>query len=280
MRAVIFTVLLSIVQAAPPVPRQTANSANQGTDRTVRNAAAQHKKPVPPVSSPERLTEESIIEKTTPDNPAPPNTEQATRVRELPSVSVTRDWIDKAGWFFSLVLVIVGIGGVCAAFRTLRAIERQAETMDRSLRVDQRAWMGIVNIRIRRFLEPNQDFVVEVESKNTGKTPALKVVFHNSLQAILTAEQINRNFGESDSHGTVMPDSKQIISIGENHPVSVDTFEQIHNGVRTMYFHGRIEYRDIFGEDHWTNWCFRLVGENSFVAHGQYNDTDDVSGSN
>jgi hypothetical protein len=83
--------------------------------------------------------------------------------------------------------------------------------------------MGIANIKIRRFLEPNQDFVVEVEIKNTGKTPALKVVFHNALQAILTAEQIDRNFGESDGHGTVMPDSKQIISIGENHPVSVET---------------------------------------------------------
>jgi hypothetical protein len=260
--------LLSIAQAAPPVPRQTAGSANQGTDKTDKNTA-QHKQAVPPPSSPERSTEKPISEKTTPNNPAPQNTEQAMRLRELPSVSVTRDWIDKTGWFFSLVLVIVGIGGVCAAFRTLRAIERQAETMDRSLRVDQRAWMGIVKIRIRRFLEPNQDFVVEIEIKNTGKTPALKVVFHNSLQALLTAEQINRNFGESDGDGTVMPDSKQIISIGENHPVPAETFEQVHDGVRTMYLHGRIEYRDIFGEDHWTNWCFRLVGENLFLAHSQ-----------
>ncbi len=147
--------------------------------------------------------------------------------------------------------------------------------MDRTLRVDQRAWVGIVNIQIHRFLEPNRDFMVDIETKNTGKTPALKVVFHNRLQAILATEQINRNFGESNGHGTVMPDSKQIISIGENHPVSVETFEQVRNGVRTMYLHGRIEYRDIFGDDHWTNWCFRLVGEDSFVAHSQYNDTDD-----
>jgi hypothetical protein len=279
MRVVIFIVLLSIIQAAPPVPRQTAGGANQGTDKTDKNAA-QHKQPVPPLSSPEHFTEKSISEKTTPNNPAPPNTEQAMRVRELPSVSVTRDWIDKTGWFFSLVLVIVGIGGVSAAFRTLRAIERQAETMDRTLRVDQRAWMGIVNIQIHRFLEPNRDFIVDIETKNTGKTPALKVVFHNRLQAILATEQINRNFGESNGHGTVMPDYKQVISIGENHPVSVETFEQVRNGVRTMYLHGRIEYRDIFGDDHWTNWCFRLVGEDLFVAHSQYNDTDDVSGSN
>src|SRR5260370_2355393 len=109
--------------------------------------------------------------------------------------------------------------------------------------------------------------MVDIETKNTGNTPALKVVFHNRLQAILATEQINRNFGESNGHGTVMPDSKQIISIGENHPVSVETFEQVRNGVRTMYLHGRIEYRDIFGDDHLPNSCFRLVSQHPFGPH-------------
>lgn len=266
--------LLSIVQAAPLVPSQAVNSANQ-TSQKAEKGTAQHKQPIAPTPSSKDVTEKAMSEKTAANNPSPPNTEQAIRVRELPAVSVTRDWMDKTGWVFSLILVIVGIGGVWAALKTLSAIERQAETMDRTLRVDQRAWMGIVNIKIKRFLEPERDFIVEVETKNTGKTPALRVVFHISLQALLAAQQLNRTFGESNGHGTVMPDSKQNHSIGEDHPVSVETFEQVQNGVRTMYLHGRIEYQDIFGSTHWTNWCFRLAGEGLFVAHSEYNDTDD-----
>ena len=39
--------------------------------------------------------------------------------------------MDKLGWLFTAVLVLIGGAGVYAAIRTLRAIERQADLMER-----------------------------------------------------------------------------------------------------------------------------------------------------
>lgn len=275
MRILFFAVLLSVMQAAPPIPRQSPDSTSQNPQKRETNTA-KNPSPISPVAAPQGVTEKAASDKKAANNPTTPNTEQSVGIRELPQVSVQKDWMDKTTWIFSAILVVVGIGGVWAALKTLSAIERQAETMDHALRVDQRAWMGIANIKIKQFLEPKSDFIVEIEAIKTGKTPALRVVFHNRLQALVAAQQPNRTFGERNGHGTVMPDFKQIISIGENHPVSAETFEQVRDGVRTMYLHGRIEYQDIFGKPHWTNWCFRLVGRDLFVAHSEHNDTDDI----
>jgi hypothetical protein len=126
MKALLFAVLLSIIQAAPPVPRQAPDSANQRTDKRDKSAS-QHQNPIAP--PPTQVTEKALSEKSTPNNPATPNTQQPIRISELPPVSVTRDWMDKTGWAFGAILVVVGIVGVCAAYRTLKAIERQARIM-------------------------------------------------------------------------------------------------------------------------------------------------------
>jgi hypothetical protein len=42
---------------------------------------------------------------------------------------VTKDWMDKANWFFAAALVMIGGLGVYAAVRTLNQIKRQADLM-------------------------------------------------------------------------------------------------------------------------------------------------------
>lgn len=54
---------------------------------------------------------------------------QSVTVNSLPAVSVTRDGMDWAALSFSVVLMVVGIIGVRAAIRTLRAVEEQAKEM-------------------------------------------------------------------------------------------------------------------------------------------------------
>ena len=130
MKPLLFAVLLSVMQAAPPVPRQTPNSTNQSTDKRQKKPS-QHQDPIAQMPTPKNLTEKPVGEKATTDNPASPNTQQPIRVTELPTVSVTRDWMDKTSWAFGAILVGVGVVGVCAAYRTLRAIERQARIMRR-----------------------------------------------------------------------------------------------------------------------------------------------------
>jgi hypothetical protein len=53
------------------------------------------------------------------------------RVSDFPPVSVTRDWMDRLAILLTVVLVIVGICGVTAANKTLRAIRGQGNLMRR-----------------------------------------------------------------------------------------------------------------------------------------------------
>src|SRR5260370_34139913 len=142
MRFLFVALFLSLVQTAQPRRRQPPDNTSQGSNHRNKKAA-ENKGPVNPTSPTKNVTQQSLSKETTPENPAPLNPEQPIRVRELARVSVTRDWIDDTGWFFSLILVVVGIGGVFAAFRTLRAVERQAEAMDHTLRGDHRACVDI-----------------------------------------------------------------------------------------------------------------------------------------
>jgi len=131
MKLLLFAVLLAVMRATPPVPRQTSNSASQ-TSHTAQTNAAEHKNQIAPTpSTQDSSAKQSVGDKASADNPTSANTEQSVRVRELPSVSVSRDWIDVTAWMFSAILVAVGIVGICAAYRTLKGIERQAHIMKR-----------------------------------------------------------------------------------------------------------------------------------------------------
>jgi hypothetical protein len=65
--------------------------------------------------------------------------QHAVSVTALPSVSVARDWLDRTALLISAVLMFVGIIGVFAALKTLRAIKKQADEM-----VEQAALTSVV----------------------------------------------------------------------------------------------------------------------------------------
>jgi len=129
MRCLILAVFLVVVQTAPPVPRQAPDSAG-GADQEVQPKISENKAPAAKSSSPAKALDSSPNEQRR-DNPNSPNAQQPIRVAELPPVSVTRDWIDRTTWVFGAILVIVGVLGICAAYRTLKAIERQGLSMKR-----------------------------------------------------------------------------------------------------------------------------------------------------
>jgi hypothetical protein len=58
------------------------------------------------------------------------NSSTSVSIRELPQVSVTKDWTDRAYWLFSGFLVLVGALQVGLLWKTLGAIRRQAVIME------------------------------------------------------------------------------------------------------------------------------------------------------
>jgi hypothetical protein len=132
MKFLILIALFAIVQTAPPVPKKATNSSTH-TASEIRKSPATDQNP--PAQAPSPLNASDFkTNQTTGNYQSAPNTEQSIRVRELPTVSTSRDWIDKLSILFTGILVIVGSLGVCAAYRTLRAIERQARIMRRQTR--------------------------------------------------------------------------------------------------------------------------------------------------
>src|SRR5689334_18576917 len=98
MRVALFAMLLSIVQTAPPVPGQTADSANQSWKKAEKGTPRRDKQTVPPTAGAEQALQKATSKEAPTNRAASPNAEQAVRVRELPPVSVSRDWADWTLW--------------------------------------------------------------------------------------------------------------------------------------------------------------------------------------
>jgi hypothetical protein len=118
---------LTVVQTSSPVPRQVAN-ADTGKSQTVRNNADTNKK-APDQAKPVVQTVQPPPSQNANSSNGNENIGKTVRIREFPPVSVERDWMDCLALFFSALLLGVGIAGVVAAYRTLRAIEGQAGIM-------------------------------------------------------------------------------------------------------------------------------------------------------
>jgi hypothetical protein len=127
MKMLILAVLLTIMQASPSVPRKAAN-ANTGKRQTVQSNADDNKKPTKDAASVVQTVRAQPNENANPAK-STENTEKSVSISELPSVSIMRDWMDCIALVFSGALLIVGIFGVRAAYRTLKKIDEQARVM-------------------------------------------------------------------------------------------------------------------------------------------------------
>jgi hypothetical protein len=127
MKSLLFAVLLAVMQTPAPVPRKSPDP----NDRTPQNIKSNPDGEKTPSQQPPTIVKPISAEPDQRDShtPTAENAQQPITVRKLPPVSVMKDGIDRLSIFFTGVLIIVGSFGVRAAFRTLRAIGRQADQM-------------------------------------------------------------------------------------------------------------------------------------------------------
>jgi hypothetical protein len=123
MRHTVLTVVvLAIVQTTPKIPRKTPDQPAGGSSN-VKNQP----------QSEQKSAQNSAV---TPDNSSPQreqlsasNAQSTVSVSKLPPVSVAKDTWDYLYIAFTSVLIPIGAFGVCAAYKTLKAIEKQANLM-------------------------------------------------------------------------------------------------------------------------------------------------------
>lgn len=132
MELLLLTVLLAVMQASPPVPRQTANGPANASKRIQKDAtnnktqAAATPAPVEPQSTNHN--------KEASNGQGKENTEHSIRITELPPVTIPspkKDWVDWGTWGFNFFLVVTSGFQVWLLCRTLIFIRRQTHEMKR-----------------------------------------------------------------------------------------------------------------------------------------------------
>jgi hypothetical protein len=132
-----------------------------------------------------------------------------------------------------------------------------------SNRLDQRAWVGIVQ-RVEQVIEVGSPVKVSIRLRNSGKTPALNV-----SPLIMPASLLSKQkFPTSPPYisGT-NPRGKFVIQPGPGAEVRVEVegtklsqgdIDELKNGTRTGYVYGKISYDDIFYKPHCATFCLRI----------------------
>ena len=121
MATFFLAVLLSIVQAAPPVPRKAPDNPADASNKPYSQPSPNE--PVPSTALPAVNIGASKKDEKTSNPVRAEDAQKPVRIGELPPVFVMKDWTDRAYWAFSGLLVIVGFLQVWLLRRSFRATQ-------------------------------------------------------------------------------------------------------------------------------------------------------------
>lgn len=147
--------------------------------------------------------------------------------------------------------------------------------------LDQRAWLGVDAIRGTPKL--GDPFSIEIDIKNTGKTPAKKAIAITSYSPVNIKNGARLDFNKQGKIQTEL--SRAMIPPNSiyraNPPIPSDSVKQgdldlIKSGDVIIYVHSHITYDDIFSCGHWLDFCYLLERDaKSWAACKEHNDTGD-----
>jgi hypothetical protein len=188
------------------------------------------------------------------------------------------NWYDKlSAWsalwtaIFTGILMAVGGIGVCAAVRTLKAIERQGQLME----LAQSASVGIVAVN---FGDPKAELnvdnpqaafersIAQISMKNTGSSKAIGVrltvnIIIEGIPGLVTTPEDMSETIASDIHPDVIT-NRTTESLMQRLPNSQGIgWQYAVEGKLRLY--GTLAYKDIFGNDYETEYTARSLGRTS-----------------
>lgn len=136
-------------------------------------------------------------------------------------------------------------------------------------RLDQRAWVTVTSIHIMDGFSNAKNSKVEAIVTNTGRTPALGwrikcgTIYTGGEQSRSDIAKILKESARplDTSVGVIGPDVHPIVTM-DTDASTYPEFKRV-LGVKPFYLYvfGRMDYRDIFGKDHFTTFCFYRVSD-------------------
>lgn len=210
------------------------------------------------------------------------------RVSELPTEPGARDWMDKASFLVAAFLAIVGALGVWAAFKILRAINRQAEIMVRQTEAminSERAWV-VPELRPHAYQGKDgswhsqnsvpftteealagQHLLYSLKLTNMGRTPAQILGFEVRYACLPEGitdlpQDGGAEFAEVREFHHLLGAEGNSVEIDD--PVidtrlhMNDSWDAIRRLEKTAVVHGSVRYRHIFStkDDSYAEFCY------------------------
>jgi hypothetical protein len=218
--------------------------------------------------------------------------DQPVTVLSLPSISVNRDWIDLAAFAVSVILTVVGIVGVRAAVRTLKAVEKQTGQMivqaalmkEQTAVAKQAADAALLNAQAvinaerpwllvavpRLVMSAQQSLHVSFKTTNVGRSPAEIIFSATEWRTYLTGQQLGEAepfFSESAPLESQWAHTEWKAPGEDFNPPSCaidsasqpDRWKMLRDGIHVLVLMGFVRYRDAisFGI-HESRFCYAV----------------------
>jgi hypothetical protein len=160
--------------------------------------------------------------------------------------------------------------GADAAESAADTASKTLDEMKKSSRLDQRAWVGLVentpppllNGPKAVYAKEGEKITVGVIITNSGKTPAMKFRPKRRLVAIPAGKPFIPDYSAptvNQSVVVIQPGMKvPLNSAPTDMPMTKSQIDQFSNGKLVLYYYGRLQYEDIFGNAHETNFCMYM----------------------
>jgi hypothetical protein len=199
--------------------------------------------------------------------------ENAHSEPKIPLVMVRneRSWFDIgvafSGWLIALATVLILAmytyytkGQWMAAIQATNTASRSFNEARNDFRIDERAWIGVSDMLLNKSKAPNP-ISVQVTVYNTGKTVARNMrtwyFLHLDKHTLPNIEEyverpIERKDGIS-SPSVLFPNRPRYLVPVDR--ISNETRDAVVRGETLLYVIGEIDYDDLFGTTHYTEFC-------------------------
>jgi hypothetical protein len=250
MSAIFFAVFLTILQTAPPAPRQTIKDHGEKAE-TKTQISKDSQKPAAPLPS------ETAINAPTKEDSATKSANNKAQDRDQ-AAKKYEPWTraDKLSLAYDILtglLVIIGGFGVCFAIRTLRAIEGQTNVLAESQR--PRIVADAAEHPWQTFFADSSRRRVVLRVTNKGLTPATDYRYESWIEV---RPDTTGDFTDEADYvkcgvvSVLYPDSPQNINVPLRNDVTDQEAFEIRKLRKYVCVRVRLHYRDPFVPSrHW-----------------------------
>ena len=156
--------------------------------------------------------------------------------------------------------------GANAAMRSADAAEKAVEATINSIRLEQRAWVGVKHMRWRREFKKGEKLEAVISVENTGRTPALDVIVKKGSGTVYPTKKILSRPVRGETALIVIAPNNSFASLRTVSEGLTETdIRLLKSGERSVYVYGTITYLDIFKRTHKTGFC-GFYTEDAFPA--------------